>query len=427
VQPAQSPLLDRTTAYEQLGFVVGRGSVPFIASVHFLSGRGSDSALALFGLSLANSALSFRRLEGVFEARYVVNVSFVRDDKTLGQIASREVVRVASFSETQRHDESVIFQQFTYLPPGPVTARVVVRDRQGSRFSRAELVMHVPRFGEKPMVSIMPVFGGVPRDEPGGRPAVLINPRGTVHYGTDSLLLYLEAHRPQADAKVVLRGLDGSEEVWRDSAALEPTDGIAAAIVRVGPDRLPPGGLWMEAAIAGSADTARTMVVVAFAGLPAVTDFGEVLSLLRYFGVPDDLAGLRSAKGRQKTALFRDFWLSSDPDTITAGNEAIQAYFGQVVTADTRYRETGRPGWLTDRGMVFITLGRPDRVEERTSFGNPRRVIRWTYNGVEDAAPVALDFVRDGESAAFELSSGSRSDYEQLLRRVRRDGVGGSP
>jgi GWxTD domain-containing protein len=335
------------------------------------------------------------------------------------------VVRVGSFDETQRRDESVIFQQFTQLPPGPVTAQVVVRDRHGSRFSRAELVMHVPWFGDGPVVSIVPVFGGTPRESRKELPTVLINPRGTVLYGTDTLSLYLEAHRVPPGARITLRGIDGGDEVWRTSTPTESSGGFAASLLRVGTEALPPGGFWMEAAVAGSADTARTPVVVAFPGLPGVADFEELLSLLRYFGASDHLADLRAARGRRRAAIFRDFWLSSDPNTETAENEAIREYFGQVVVADTRFPEADLPGWLTDRGMVFITLGQPDRVEERSSFGAPRRVIRWTYAGESDGKPSTLDFVSEGERARFELAPRSRLEYERLLDQKRRRGLGG--
>jgi GWxTD domain-containing protein len=425
LEQVQSPLLDRTIAYEQLGFVAGRGSVPFIASVHFLSGSDPDSTLAVLALSMANSALSFRRFEGVFEADYVVNVSFVRDERSLGQIATREVVRVGSFEETQRQDESVVLQQFTQLPPGPVTARVVVRDRHGSRFSRAELVMHVPWFGEGPVVSLIPVFGGTPRESRKEGPTVLINPRATVLYGTDTLSLYLEAHRVPSGGMITIRGVDGGDEIWRTSTPWEPSGGFAASLLRVGPEALPPGGIWMEAAIAGSADTARTPVIVTFPGLPAVVDFEEALSLLRYFGASDYLADLRTARGRRRAAIFRDFWLSSDPDTGTAENEAIREYFGQVVVADTRFPEADLPGWLTDRGMVFITLGQPDRVEERSTFGSSRRVIRWTYVVESEGKHGTLDFVSEGERALFELAPGSRLEYDRLLDQKRRGGLGG--
>src|SRR2546422_1605729 len=48
-------------------------------------------------------------------------------------------------------------------------------------------------------------------------------------------------------------------------------------------------------------------------------------------------------------------------------NEALEAYFRRIQIANQRFRESGDPGWLTDRGEVFITLGDPDDVFDFTA------------------------------------------------------------
>src|SRR5439155_674546 len=76
-----------------------------------------DSTLAVFALSLANHALSFQRDGNVFVAQYHVEVAFRADTAPARQIASDETVRIRTFQETLRADESVIFQQFVGLRP----------------------------------------------------------------------------------------------------------------------------------------------------------------------------------------------------------------------------------------------------------------------------------------------------------------------
>ena len=46
--------------------------------------------------------------------------------------------------------------------------------------------------------------------------------------------------------------------------------------------------------------------------------------------------------------------------------------------ANQRFKDEGIPGWRTDRGEVFVTLGPPDESVESTP-GTASRIIRWTY------------------------------------------------
>ena len=68
--------------------------------------------------------------------------------------------------------------------------------------------------------------------------------------------------------------------------------------------------------------------------------------------------------------------------------------------ATNRFSGAGEPGWVTDRGMVFITLGDPDRVDSQTNVGIARRAIQWSYRA-ERGEDVVLD------SSATRLSIGS--------------------
>jgi hypothetical protein len=58
---------------------------------------------------------------------------------------------VTTFQETQRADETVLFQQAFLLPPGDYTASVVVRDPGGGTFSRAEEPITIPAYPRDPL------------------------------------------------------------------------------------------------------------------------------------------------------------------------------------------------------------------------------------------------------------------------------------
>lgn len=426
-------LSDPAFVYRDLGFFAKGAPLPFVASVRYLAGPHPDSTLVIFALSLSNRALSFRRTADAVEGRYRVEVAFRRGAETVSQIASDQLVRVATMGETRRADESVIFQHFCYLPPGEVTAAVIVRDRNRLVSSRDEGTLMVPRFGEGPQLApLIPVYQGTARASRVALPTLLVNPRSTSPQGADSLRFYLEGYGVSPATPVVVRALrsDGGE-VWRDTVHLQGAQvaavvggdtvlanpDIGVALLLVGPDQLQLGELRFEATLPRSADTLRTTALVTFSEQWAVTNLDDVLSLLRYFGRDEEVGQIRAAAPAQRAQLWRAFWRQTDPDTTTPENEALVAYFRRIEIANVRFQEELEAGWLTDRGQVYVTLGDPDLVERSDDLQNNRTVIRWTY--LIGGETVLLYFVNDLSLQRWRLTFASRVEYDRLLKRVR--------
>ena len=96
--------------YASLGRLAAGEPLPFVGSIAFAQGP-RDSTIALLGLSLENRALSFQREGNGFVARYRVDVTLQGEGRAPISVNREELVRVATFQETQRAEESVLFQQ----------------------------------------------------------------------------------------------------------------------------------------------------------------------------------------------------------------------------------------------------------------------------------------------------------------------------
>jgi len=110
-------VLNSTQFYQRLGRLAAAEPLPFIGTVAFAAGP-ADSVIGVLGLSLENRALAFQREGNVFVARYRVSLSFKREGAPSVDVAREEIVRVPTFQETLRSDESVLFQQILRLLPG---------------------------------------------------------------------------------------------------------------------------------------------------------------------------------------------------------------------------------------------------------------------------------------------------------------------
>ena len=414
-------LFDLTVVYRDMGLLIAEKPLPFVASVRFLAGPSPDVTMALVGLSLTNRALSFRRAGSVFEAPYRVEIAFRRDGRIIERHAEDQVVRVERFPETQRADESVVYQQFVPVPPGDLEVTISVRDQNGTNYGQVEGQVVVPGFAQSGLSSLVPAYRAAKRSATTELPDLVVNPRATVPYGTDSLQFFLEVYGSAPEAVVTVRAFvraPALTEVWQDSVTVGQGGPLASLLLAVRPELLPMGELVFEATVSGGRDTATTAILVAFSEQWAVANFDETLSLLRYFGKDEVIAQLRDATPAERPALWRAFWRATDPNPSTPDHEALEIYFARVQEANERFRESAESGWLTDRGEVLITLGPPDEIFDSSSDLQDRgvRLIRWVFTSDR----VTLDFVDDTGFGQFLLTQRSRVDYMIALNRLRR-------
>jgi GWxTD domain-containing protein len=167
--------------------------------------------------------------------------------------------------------------------------------------------------------------------------------------------------------------------------------------------------------VVGSKPTQRsTVAVVSFSTAWLVTNFDEMIGMLRWFGHEDELDRVKKALPERRAAMWLAFWQKTDPNPATPENEALNAYFTRVAAAAQRFRDEGVPGWRTERGEVLIRLGEPDDIFDQSGVSQGR-TIRWTYLNYR----LTLFFRDDSGFGRFRLTPDSRAEFERVAARVR--------
>jgi GWxTD domain-containing protein len=410
---------DTREMYRAMGFIVDSGSLRFVGSLRFLASPVPDSTLALYSMSIATRALSFRSDGEDFVADYHVDLAF-RNDSTAGREVGRdESVRVHSIAETQRVDESVIFQLYVRVRPGTYTVSAVVRDLHSPSHGEQEIVDTVPRFEGTGLGTPIPVYQGTGRMRLSALPDLIVNPRATLINGADSLRVYVEGYRLAPGTRVAARFIDrDTVELWHDTLTVTKTAdgalGTTQFVIRPGDLPLGRGEFRVEAVGPGAPPPATAPLLISFSDRWAVATFDQMLNLLKFFERQDLVTKLRAASRADRAAAWREFYRSSDTDPKTPQNEALDEYMHRVELANRRYQEFVDPGWLTDRGEVFITLGEPDRTTEVP--GKMNGSLRWEY----DHPHVTLYFDDVSGLGQYRLTPESRTDYQKALNVARR-------
>jgi GWxTD domain-containing protein len=408
--------LDVVRLYREIGLIAESSPVPFVGTTHALATATPDSTLELLTLSLPNRALTFAREGDHYRASYDVLLDVRQGATSVRRVQGRQAVRVAAYKETSRGDESLIFQQYMRLAPGPYNFALTIRDAESGRTTLREFPVTVPRFDSHGISSPIPVYHAEPRANRDTLSVLLPNPRATAIFGQDStLLIYVEQYGPPSRLQVAVRDVN-NETAWRDSVQLTRSATMSSGTVALPLTRLGPGVA--SFVVWNGTDTARTPLVISFGEGLAITSFDEMLSYLRYFGQQEDLNALRSAPQSDRGRAWLAFLRATDPNPATPEHEGLRDYFVRVEQANLRYREEGGPGWLTDRGRVFITLGDPDQIYEQGQgdLAQRNRVLIWDYAQYRSQ----LVFVDQSGFGRYRLTSTSEAEFQSLSRRIRQ-------
>jgi len=414
--PSDSTTVDPSGFYRQLGMIAQGGTFPFVGQVRYLAGPSVDSTLGLITLSFANRVLTFTSDGTGQRAGYDVVLDLTQGATTIQHLDVHKVLRVASFRETQRDDESVIFQQFLMMPPGNYSLSVTVRDEGGSNANSQQLSLVVPRFTPHSLSTPISVYQVTPRARTDTVPALIANPRSIIVLGRDTLAgLYLEGYGlPDTERVSVAVRNDAHAVILRDTVNLVRQGNLSSALLDFPVASIGVGPVTVVASLVGASDSVQAPLFLSFGDEFGITSFDELLSYLRYFTSPERLQALRDTPPDQRAAAWAAFWKSTDPNPATQEHEALRDYFKRIATANARYREKEIAGWLTDRGKVYVTLGEPDQAGQQMGATSSRgRAEIWVYTQYN----LRLVFTSQGSTGHLRLTQSSESDFEKVVKR----------
>jgi GWxTD domain-containing protein len=382
---------DVSDIYRQIGLLAAPNPLAFVGRLSSFASASPDTTLVLASISIPNRALTFTREGDRYRAPYEVKLTLVRNGAEAANVNVMEIVRVGSFRETNRTDESVIFQHYFHVPPGAYDLSVTVRDVGGSRSASQQAAITVPSLGSGRLSTPTLVYEATGRSVLDSAPRLLASPRSSAVFGRDSTVaIYVEGYGSGTRLPVnfVVRNEKGAE-IWRDSTALGRNGALFSGVVNVPISTVGVGvaRVFFTRRDARGADSIDAPLFVSFGEDIPLMSFEDMVGYLRFFATPSRLNALRSAPPEKRATMWAEFLRATDPIPETATNEELQAYFGRVQQANIQFRMDRNPGWLSDRGMVFVALGEPDEVFDRsinqtlspTQVTSAARLQIWQY------------------------------------------------
>ncbi len=134
-----------------------------------------------------------------------------------------------------------------------------------------------------------------------------------------------------------------------------------------------------------TADVSGIGLVVTDKRFPKLTRPSTLIKPVLYMSTSTEIGEMNQAQDTKKA--FDKYWLSLMSGNEEVARKTLKAYFNRVEEANrlfTSYKE----GWKTDKGMIYIVLGAPDRVQR-----NREREV-WVYNRRANVSEVNFTFTK---------------------------------
>ncbi len=161
---------------------------------------------------------------------------------------------------------------------------------------------------------------------------------------------------------------------------------------------------------------------------PLDSNSQKFLDFIRYIITPQEERIFREMPPEDRGEFIMDFWARRDSNPSTPENEFRSVYYTRLAVADKAFR-AGIPGWMTDKGRIYILLGPPTDVIKKTMGDKSTEISRhlrelstnlleegtfterptdiWIYNQYPDyfAGPLRLTFVDYEGTGNYKLTT----------------------
>lgn len=142
---------------------------------------------------------------------------------------------------------------------------------------------------------------------------------------------------------------------------------------------------------------------------PALTTPELLIQPLAFLASPDEVNGILNSP-KPKTALD-DFWIKCGGN-IERARELIRIYYTRVLYSNY-YFPSYKEGWRTDRGMIYVIYGPPDKVYKTADgekWGYRKPTVKSTWGG-------RVHLMEDYLFFNFKKNSNIFSDNDYFLSR----------
>jgi len=107
----------------------------------------------------------------------------------------------------------------------------------------------------------------------------------------------------------------------------------------------------------------------------------ECIEYMKYILDDEEKKKLLALSGEKQRKEFLNYWKNLESSEGN-DNKLMKEYFYRVNYANMKFTNRIMPGWETDRGRIYITIGEPDKIDTRKSITSEETYKIWDYSEI---------------------------------------------
>jgi len=370
---------------------------------------------------LFNSCLQFAKDGDNYKAEYEIAITIYDDDnRQMTAFTVDKSIIFQSYVSTTSSLDYRISQINRKLPPGKYTIDLLVSDKNsGMKIKRCIKPKLLKYDNKNPQLSGIEFIQAVDVeiiDTVFRKGDMTVIPNVGSDFTGDSsasLLYYFEIYRgskSKGDYPAVTRILDHRHNpLYSDTITIrfdedDESDEPIRQIRQIAIKDLKSNDYTLEVSLLGrrnrAVDRSRSNFRLVWdPDAMLLYDHETAILQLKYIADPHDIKNLEESENHvERLKVWEEFWLSRDPSPETPKNEAKESYYYRIFYANRHFSVMRKPGWKTDRGMVFIQYGKPDQIEDYPFELSSKAYQIWYYYTIgERRRFVFIDEWNDGD------------------------------
>jgi len=328
------------------------------------------------------NALTYQKLPIGYKAEYeiAIIVEGGGGEQIEGFIKEGDI-QVNTYAETKRDTDFIINLVSLEFDQQDVTVKAVLTDKLSGSKREREINLDKRDYWDKYATISRIEFSRLVTDAAGdskfNRGNYRIIPSVTRMFGGDfdSILTFYHEVYPGRNqlkyAKIVTRIYNRTDGyVHSDTIDYGTVDELKREVHRVNVADLRPGDYELEVVLEGRRGKEYDKIVEEFElELTAETMFRNdpetAIEMLKYLATHDEHKKLKKAESAQeRRRLWDEFWELREHNRHDRENPTKEEYFRRIRHANRYFSFMRKEGWKTTRGMIYITYGEPDEVED---------------------------------------------------------------
>ncbi len=341
--------------------------------------------------------LSYRKLPQGYRAEYEVAIVVEgKDGQQIEGIIREGDVEVRTFAETRRATDFIINQVTVTFNEQDIKVRAALTDKVSGNVYDAEQKLDRRKYWEKyPTLSrvefsreLTPAVDGSKFNKDNTR----VIPNVSRKFGGDFdtlLSYYQEVYPGRASVKYakkisnVYHRVKGT--VYSDTVDYGEINESKREIRTINIADFVPGDYELEIRLEGRRGRLYDKMNEEFELLLTAetmfrNDYESAVEMLKYLATREEMKKLKNAgTAQERRERWDEFWRLRDEYRHDRENPTKEEYFRRIRHSDRNFSIMRKAGWRTSRGMIYVTYGEPDEVEDYPFELSTKPYQVWLY------------------------------------------------